>query len=393
MTEEEMIAYQGSVISRILDAPFEEAIRIYASNFQFLQEYSFILPHSDGMNYVQKFRELNLADMDVIHFFGSETLYCLNSTSFMSIMCEEDYELLIASLVSLDTQIQSYLYRYYLDKTSRVPENISEIKKIIRSHMCLIDGLAYTFENALFNPDFLTTQICKDNAFALETYFFDDKKEAAAYADYLLCVDDRLFHDKFSDWLRHQYLLYYLELLVMTDLQLNSKNLSLDQKELRFVQYFHEVVHIVSDREVNLAILFFKYGTDIKFFGKIQKGKRDIVQNLKNMAWDIFHLRNTFNNLAIIPPKADFIIPFFITYDQRLKDIVPIYKLKSAAFIKNTSIKHLNFLTDLMSPSIKHDYFTHKAYMERQKWVKDETEQSIIAKLRMEIEKYEKVLG
>lgn len=352
-----------------------------------------MLPHSEGINYVQKFRELNLYDMEVIHFFGSETLYCLNAASFMSIMLGEDYELHIASLVSLDTQIQSYLYRYYLDKTNQVPKNILEIKKIIHSQRCLIDGFAYTFENALFNPDFLTTPICKDNMLAFETYFFNDKKEAEEYAGRLLVVDKRLLKDEFSDWYRRQYLFYYLELLVMVDVQLNHNNLSLYQKELVFIRYFHENIHIVSDREVDLAVLFFKYGTKIKFFGKIQKGRNDIVENLRNMAWDIFHLRNTFNNIPMIPHEADFLIPFFISYDQRLKDIVPIYKVKSAAFIKNTDIKHLHFLTDLMDPIMKQEYFTENAYLERSKWIKKETEQSIIAKLRVEIGGYEKKLS
>lgn len=188
-------------------------------------------------------------------------------------------------------------------------------------------------------------------------------------------------------------MLYYLELLVMADFNLNHKNLSVFQKELSFVKYFHEQIGILSDREINLAKLFFTYGTNIKFFGKIQKGRKDIVKSLKNMAWDIFHLHNTFNNLAFMPENADFIIPFFITYDQRLKDIAPIYKLKSAAFIKNGYKKHLYFLTDLMDPTIKQDYFNANAVLYRKKRLKDATEKSIINKLQIEIEKYEKLLS
>lgn len=204
---------------------------------------------------------------------------------------------------------------------------------------------------------------------------------------------NQILNDEFSNWFRHQYLLYYLALLVMTDININHKNLPLYQKELSFVKYFHEQIGILSDRETNLAKLFFNYGTNIKFFGKIQKGRKDIIKNLKNMAWDIFHLQNTFNNLFIIPKNADFIIPFFISYDQRLKDIAPIYKLKSAAFIKNGFNKHLNFLTDLIDPTIKYEYFTAQAYLKRQEKLKDATEVSIIAKLQIEIEKYEKFLG
>lgn len=256
-----------------------------------------------------------------------------------------------------------------------------------------LDGLAYTFENTLFNPEYLNSQIFKDNTYAFETYFFKNKIEAESYSKNILDLDNQILNDEFSNWFRHQYLLYYLALLVMTDININHKNLPLYQKELSFVKYFHEQIGILSDRETNLAKLFFNYGTNIKFFGKIQKGRKDIIKNLKNMAWDIFHLQNTFNNLFIIPKNADFIIPFFISYDQRLKDIAPIYKLKSAAFIKNGFNKHLNFLTDLIDPTIKYEYFTAQAYLKRQEKLKDATEVSIIAKLQIEIEKYEKFLG
>lgn len=392
MTQEEKTFNKWHIVSRILESPFEEAIKYYAANFNDLQEYSFIFSHPDGNNYVQKFRDFKLENMDVIHFFGNESVYCLNAHSYVSIMCEQDYELRIASLVSLDTQIQSYLYRNYIDEKNKIPENITEIQKIIDSHRCMVDGFAYMFENLLFNPDYLKSQIYKDNVYAFETYFFKDKNEAEDYAKNILNLDKQFLNDEFSNWYRHQYLLYYLELLVMVEINLNSKNMTLYQKELMFVKYFHEQIGIISDREINLAVLFFKYGTNIKFFGKIQKGRNDIVKNLKNMAWDIFHLQNTFNNLAIVPQEVDFIIPFFITYDQRLKDIAPIYKLKSAAFIKNGFTKHFQFLTDLIEPTIKQDYFNAQAVFERQETVKDLTEELLIAKLKNEIEKYEELL-
>lgn len=393
MTKEEDLVFKAQIISRILEAPFDKAIQIYAANFNYLHEYSFILPNSEGVNFVQKFKNLHLDKMDVIHFFGSESLYCLNANSFTSIMLEEDYELKIASLVSLDTQIQSYLYRNYIDNKNQIPANITEIQKVIDSHRYMVDCFAYMFENLLFNPSYIDSQIYKDNTHAFEAYFFKTKNESEVYAKEILELDNNFLNDEFSNWYRHQYLLYYLELLVMADINLNHKNLPIYHKELSFVKYFHEQIGILSDREINLAKLFFKYGTDIKFLGKIQKGRKDIVKNLKNMAWDIFHLQNTFNNLSIIPENADFIIPFFITYDQRLKEIAPIYKLKSAAFVKNGYIKHLNFLTDLIDPTIKQAYFNANAYLYRQEKLKGATEKSIINMLQIEIQKIEKHFG
>lgn len=341
---------------------------------------------------MQKFRNLNLDQIYIIYFFSSETLYCLNAQSFVSEVRLNNYQIKIASHLSLDTQIQSYLYRNYINEKSKIPNNIIEIKKLIDSRLCLIDCIAYIFENALFNTEFIKTKICKDNSYAFERYFFNSKVKAKLYSNKLLKLDRMLFNNDFANYYRRQYLLYYLELLVMVDIFINKKSKTIYEKELMMVKYFHKEIGIVSDREINLAKLFFTHGTNLKFFGKIQKGRKDIIKNLKNMAWDIFHLHCTLSNFVQVPNKADFVIPFFVTYDKRLKDIAIIYKLKAVAFIRNGFEKHCSFITDLIDPTIKHNYFTAKAYSERQEKLKDATEESIIIKIKSEIEKYEKLL-
>ena len=96
------------------------------------------------------------------------------------------------------------------------------------------------------------------------------------------------------------------------------------------------------------------YGIKIGFFSKIKKGNKNIIKNLKNMAWDIFHIHNTINNLSIQTNKIiDITIPLFVTYDKRLKDILPIYKLKAAAFIKNSSQKWLKYVTNIIEHIIQ----------------------------------------
>lgn len=203
MTEEENLINKAFIITRILEAPFDEAIQIYAANFDYLHEYSFIFSNAEGINFVQKIKNLNLDEMEVIHFFGSETLYCLNANSFTSIMLGGDYELKILSLVSLDTQIQSYLYRNYIDSKNQIPTNITEIQKIIDSRRYMLDCFAYMFENLLFNPSFLESQIYKDNTYAFETYFYEMNNESRAHAKEILNLDNNFLNDDFSDWYRH----------------------------------------------------------------------------------------------------------------------------------------------------------------------------------------------
>lgn len=393
VTEEEYINYQGRIIGKILNSPFDIAEQMYVDNFNVIQDYNFILPYAEGIDYVQKFRDMNLNNIEVIHFFESDKLYCIKAPDSIADLCNSDYKLKIISNVTLDTQILSYLYRYYIDETNKIPDNISEIQKLISSHMCSIDCLPYTFENTLFNPQFIESQIYKDNLFAFETYFFQNKLKTKLNSNLLLKQDRHLMNDDFSDWYRRQYLFYYLELLVMVDIYLNHKGMEIFDKELTLVRYFHNVIGILADREINLAKLLFTNGTKISFFGKIQKGRADIIKNLRNMAWDIFHLNNIFNEVPVKRKRIDFVIPFFITYDRRLKDIAPLYRLKSMAYLPNGFIKHLNFTTDLLDPKIKHDYFTAEPSLYRHNKLKNETERSMISKIQIEIDKYEGMLS
>lgn len=390
---EATLEYQSYIIAQILDAPFEKAIQIYSENLNLLQEYYFIFSHSKGINYLKTFQDLKLEGIDINYFFKSETLVCLNKEWFVANMFGRNYNLKIEAVISLDTQIQSYLYRRYINKHNTIPKNIAEILKLIKDRKWSVECLAYTLENSLFNLDYLDSKTYKDNAFAFETYFFDRKSKAKRYAKRITELNKNILKTSYFDSLRRQYKLIYLNLLVMANIGLNYKNLNLSQKELRLVDYFHTAIGIVSEREICLAKLFFIYGTKIKFFGKIQSGRNDIIKSLKNMAWDIFHIHNTINNFTIQSDrKVDFTIPYFITYDERLKDIVPIYKIKSIAFIKNGTTKHINYVTDIIDPVIKYKYFTAKPFMERQKMIKNKTEKDLLSIIQFEIEKYEKLL-
>lgn len=67
---------------------------------------------------------------------------------------------------------------------------------------------------------------------------------------------------------------------------------------------------------------------------------------------DIFYLHNTINNMIFIDKTADFILPAFITCDQRLKDIERIYTLNGFAYNKKTLQTHKKYNVDLIDPRL-----------------------------------------
>ena len=89
--------------------------------------------------------------------------------------------------------------------------------------------------------------------------------------------------------------------------------------------------------ELILAKRYFEKGQKYSFFGKIQKGRDDLIKNIKNMTWDLLHLRTLEIDFTINPVNAsDVNIPYFFTYDKRLLEVKECYELSSIAINDRT---------------------------------------------------------
>ena len=387
----EIEQYKNHLIMQILNSTCIDGIEIFIENMDLLKDVSFIIPnpYCEGNNYIEPFQSLKLRDIEVNYFFNNKFLYCYNVNSIINLLCNKEDNLHVLCDVSFDTQVQSYLYRKYNGQTNTIPNSIQEVIKLIKERKWTVNGFAYLYENALFDKNAINSELFKENMYAFETYFYEEQ-QALQHAKQLAELDKKFLNDEFSDWYRRQYKLYYLELLMMGYIQLNYKGTPVVYKEEEYIKFFHDNVGILSGREANLAKLFFTHGTKIAFFGKIQKGNKNIIASLKNMAWDIFHIQNVLNNINMqFSENIDFIIPYFVTYDKRLKDILPVYQVKAIAFVRNEAKKWPLFETDLIDPIIHAKYFTSHAYIKRQEKLFEKKEEDIIKILDLLIDEYE----
>lgn len=89
--------------------------------------------------------------------------------------------------------------------------------------------------------------------------------------------------------------------------------------------------------ELILAKRYFEKGQAYSFFGKVQKGRNDVLKIIRNMTWDIMHLRTLEIDFTINPVNAsDVNIPYFFTYDKRLLEVKECYELSSIAINDRT---------------------------------------------------------
>lgn len=76
--------------------------------------------------------------------------------------------------------------------------------------------------------------------------------------------------------------------------------------------------------ELNLAWqFFFATSNRLSFFGPIYGISKDLVKELKGMSWDLTHLR-TLETMATQSRLGSFYLPYFVTIDTRLQELIRI---------------------------------------------------------------------
>lgn len=376
------------LVNEILRNNFEFCEKTFKDNHELLKDYNFIFVDINKVDCLEELKNDKFTDLNITSIFTKDTLKFYNYKRMLSSNAGINLEILL----SLDTQILSYLYRFK-KKDDSLPESINKIIDIIDMGKYSIDFLAYFFENALFNNTFIDSEIYKDNVLTFENLKWKNGVIAELYYNKLIDLEKQLFYNDIGTRWKRIYMLCYLSLLKITHIQLNQNHLSLYEKEHELLNFFNDKVFIMPDREINLGKLFFQYGTKIKFFGKIQNGKNkdDMLKNLKNMAWDIFHIHLCYDNLIFSSANyIDFVLPCFITYDKRLKDIEQIYKINKIAFIKEDfNSKLVKYNVNLLSPDLQSKYFNYLSHLEREKKLENYNEKEVLNHINSYIEELE----
>ncbi len=102
------------------------------------------------------------------------------------------------------------------------------------------------------------------------------------------------------------------------------------------LEFSHSQLAMMSSREVAVANAYFtrKNPEDkLEFFRKVQSGRKDLLDVLHNMAWDMWHIRLMELKMASNSTKeARYFFSALLTFDKGLIELINLYPLKSCAF-------------------------------------------------------------
>lgn len=350
MTDDSLIAEQIAV--RIVNSDStNEAYKLYKVFAPLLTDYKFAF--ASGMGPLPGFavnRNFS-AGAAIRSLFRSERVFVLDAETAQE-MENGEASFPIDYSISLDANTMSYLEPYIAGRSGRTPKDFGEVFAFIARPDVHVDPMPYITEKLFKLADNKKPEAMYNNLIAYEVLRTIDVEwfqrhgevrstltgtELAALAQNHM---SRMYFDfankPFMKAIAKRYHYIYACLLKMTAIQLKAPGAPPSKKLATFVEFCHSTLSSMAVREIAVAKAYFHKGQNHKFFHDVQKNKKDILNIVRNMAWDMCHVRQLEQSFAQKPSDtARYFFPALLTYDQGLIEIMDLYCLKACAYNVN----------------------------------------------------------
>lgn len=348
MTDDSLIGEQIAV--RVVNSnSTDEAYKLYKTFAPLLTDYKFAF--ASGLGPLPGFainRNFS-AGAAIRSLFKSERVFVLDANTVEE-MENGGASFHIDYSISLDTNAMSYLEPYIAGRRSRgIPQDFGEVFAFIARPDVYVDPLPYFTENHFKLADTKKPESIYNNLMAYEALRTIDAEwfkrngevrstltasELAALAQNHM---SRMYFDLGNKsaikGLARRYQYGYACLLKMTAIQLKAPGAPPARKMAAFVEFCHSTLSSMAAREIAVAKAYFHQGQKHRFFHGIQKNKDNILDIIRNMAWDMWHVRQLEQSFAQNPSDtARYFFPALLTFDRGLIEIMDLYSLKACAY-------------------------------------------------------------
>ena len=332
----ELIAFLTNQISQLTS--FADMFDFYLLNRSVLKDWTFIVstkePNNmdlyDGLEKISGIRERLFTP------FSNGRVSIINDRILQRCLSNDDSRARTFRCVSFDTQTVSYIERYYKKGTVSY-EGFETVIQLLKSGDLGVDHIPYTIENLMF--DLSRKDSVERTLFAYEMLVGENAGNEKVCWEQARAIVSMYEKEEFefSFEIKEQYKMIYLSLLKMSQIQLEHQKESVEKKLKIFVEFITTKLYRMMQPEINLAKVYFSKGSNCGFFGIIHKGNKNVLEQLKNMTWDLMHLRfMDYSSMMFDATEGDALIPYFFTYDKRLQDIRECYSLQALAINPHT---------------------------------------------------------
>lgn len=297
-------------------------------------------------------------DFAIINMGYENRIYAIDRQIYEEMLITGKSDYYIDLCVELDTQAVSYLKNIFVEYNQI--SDYDKIKGLIEYlNLPKVDYSCapYLIENATKKD--IDKIECYENIksfmlFKSFDFFSFTKNGTYKYnkqeEDIQIDVDN-LYNDIFSEkfvqcyekFFEMQKSLYILLLKAIYIEFINPKK-SARNKIMELFDFVNEKLGFVAERELEVCYYYFKHDDNTKkFFKKVQKNNKDLLNTINGMAWDLLHIRLIEQEFTIRPTdEVRFAIHVLLTFDNGLKEILQINPIKQIAFYKEVPIPKLS---------------------------------------------------
>lgn len=323
----------------------QQAFECFQQNSELLKEHKFVIRGTLGTQPSHAF------DREFSHGAGVHTLF---SGSRVVVLDERiaretaagDVQFHFDYSIALDTQAVSYLHPYTCGRDPAISNpDLQAVFDLIAGPDVWVDPLPYLLEN--LDQVGVSPRIDSKILEKLKAYEILRTIDSSALADGQVKsihsdgeIVDR--SSKLFDSMKlqatpaggvhavaRQYQFFHACMLAIVDAYFDP-DLGASEKLLAVADFCDQELAAMAGRELQLGHWLFSKSEIPEFFRKL---KHMNIDSVRNMTWDIFHLRRMEKLYAIdIDSKADFFFPAMLTFDKALREVIDLHPLRAIAW-------------------------------------------------------------
>lgn len=238
--------------------------------------------------------------------------------------------------ISLDSNTVSFIRTLVEGRQNNLPKQminaIVDVKKITNEPI-FFDFGPYILENYTF--DKTTKNKIFETLTTVEKYFYPNNEEYRIKN--LNNLSKILTMDTFHEKVKEEYCIGYALLLSLCLIHFKCYKLKPLEKLESFCLYMDQRLFVLREPFIEVAYNFYTKSNQYKFFKKIQKNAKNIIKDLKNMAWDVFHLWMLETECSSVDDGYDLLVPYFYCFDGGLLELKECFDLETIFVNKKTN--------------------------------------------------------
>lgn len=322
-------------------------VKEYLKEENFLLQSTCMLFDANFTAFENLFADINYNGYQVVGLANYEKMALLNR-DFISYTQNgiDSFPTKISHCINFDSNIVSDIYRLFLGKEFVNKDSLLNLLIAIKKAEAQTSAAPYILECS-YNKKVIDKNIVYQNLLSFFLYTRLSLKQLQdEYGSGSLSVEDYVLADNvwniinsdFDKDLFDRYLAIYCMLCKTYLIKVSSKK-TYDYKVRELVDFMDNKLYCYLEFEFVLCCLFFKNDDRLShFFRLMQPNSRNVVNTIKNMTWDILHIRNIQTEMAIrnTNNKSNiFFVYSFASHDKGLIDIIKSNPINRLILYKN----------------------------------------------------------